>query len=126
MLFLAAVIFLAPAVSYPLRRRDSGWEILSLIVQVVAYVIYEMGISEDTDNRADLVFMYPAIALNTWIVFGNLRGSHVDPEAADVIPGVSVPIDRHECAVCGTTYTSADSPQVDTSEQHVCGNCRAT
>jgi len=94
-LLLVAVIFLAPAVSYPLKRRDSGLEIISLIVQVLAYVIYETGISQDTDNRADLVFMYPAIALNAWIVFGNFGSSNVSAEDPDVIPGVSVPVDQN-------------------------------
>ena len=124
-LLLVVVIFLAPAVSYLLKRRDSGLEIVSLIIQVLAYVIYETGVSVDTDNRADLVFMYPAIALNAWIVFGNL-GSPKQSEAPDVMPGVSVPVGGYKCDVCGTTYPSHDNLQVDASEHLVCRNCGGT
>lgn len=93
-LLAVAVVLGAPAVSFPLKRRDSDWVFASFAIQVAGYLWYEAGISSNIDNRADLVFMYPAIAVNAWIAFGNLGSPPGPPESADSIPGVSTPVDQ--------------------------------
>ena len=122
-LFLVVLVFGAPAVSYLLKRRDSAFTIVGLIVQVLAYVVYEIGISMDIDNRADLVFMYPLIALNAWIVFGDVGSPGGVREASDALPGVSIPLDERKCEACGTTYPSPDDLRPDGSGRRVCSHC---
>lgn len=117
------LMLVAPVVSFPLKRCDSGMEVISLIVQVAAYVFYETGVSADKDNRADLVLLFPAIALNAWIVFGSIGSPKPASEADDVLPGVSLPLVRNRCDVCGMTYPAEEPLRADRSGRHVCSNC---
>ena len=53
-----------------------GVAFLSLALQVVAYLVYETGVSIETNIRIDLLLIIPMIAYNAWIVLGGSRDSN--------------------------------------------------
>ena len=68
---LLLLVLAAPALSHALRRRHRSLRILTLVAQLSLYVLYETGVSTNTDMRVDLLLILPAILLNARIA---LRG----------------------------------------------------
>ena len=66
---LILFVLAAPALSHALRRRDRSVRVSVLALQVLAYLVYETGVSVETNIRTDLPLIYSSIALNAWIVF---------------------------------------------------------
>ena len=66
---LILIVLGGPVLSHALRRRDRGVGVAVLVLQVLAYLYYETGVSIETNIRIDLPLIYAAIALNAWIVF---------------------------------------------------------
>jgi hypothetical protein len=70
---LALLVLGAPALSWLLRagRGRLRWPLLA--GQLGCYVLYETGISIETNIRIDVFLLYPAILLNAWILFREAR-----------------------------------------------------
>jgi len=66
---LILFVLAAPALSHALRRRDRSVRVSVLVLQVLAYLVYETAISIETNIRIDLPLIFSSIALNAWIVF---------------------------------------------------------
>jgi len=125
-LLLGAVV-LAPLAAFALKRRDSGLEIVVFFVQVIAYVAYEI-LLPPADNRADLVvFVFPAIGLNAWIVFGGLGSVKGGAARGDALPGVSTPLGRVTCSLCGVACEPRE-PAVGSAPAPppLCGACMSS
>jgi hypothetical protein len=63
-------VLLAPALAYLVRRRVRWLPSLVLVLQLVAYVAYETGISINTNIRVDLLLIYPAVLTTAWLALG--------------------------------------------------------
>jgi hypothetical protein len=70
---LALLVLGGPLLSYLLRARRERLRWPLLAVQLGGYVLYETGISIDTNIRIDLLLLYPAILLNAWILLRTPR-----------------------------------------------------
>jgi len=70
---LALLVLGGPLLSYLLRARRERLRWPLLAAQVGCYVLYETGISIDTNIRVDVFLIYPAILLNAWILFRTAR-----------------------------------------------------
>ena len=70
---LALLVLGGPLLSYLLqaRRERLRWPLLA--AQLGGYVLYETGISIDTNIRIDLLLLYPAILFNAWILLRTPR-----------------------------------------------------
>ena len=66
---LVFFVLAAPALSHALRQRERSVRVSVLVLQVLAYLVYETGISIQTNIRIDLPLIYSSVALNAWIVF---------------------------------------------------------
>jgi len=66
---LALLVLGAPLLSARLGagRERLRWPLLA--AQIGCYVLYETGISIDTNIRIDVFLIYPAILLNAWLLF---------------------------------------------------------
>lgn len=53
-----------------IRRRRRWLPLILFISQLGLYVLYETGISRQTNIRADLVFIYLLILFTAWNAFG--------------------------------------------------------
>ncbi len=60
------IIIVLPGVAGVLRRRSRAVPILLLFLQLGAYVVYETGVSIETNIRSDLIFIYIAILYTAW------------------------------------------------------------
>lgn len=67
---LVLLVLGAPGLSYALRRRERKLQLLLLVAQFLAYIVYETGISIQTNIRVDLLLIYCALSFNAWIVLG--------------------------------------------------------
>jgi hypothetical protein len=70
---LALLVLGSPLVSYLLRARRERLRWPLLVAQLGCYVLYEAGISIETNIRIDVFLLYPAILLNAWILFRTPR-----------------------------------------------------
>jgi hypothetical protein len=70
---LALLVLGGPLLSYLLRARRERLRWPLLAAQLGCYVLYETGISIDTDIRVDVLLIYPAILLNAWILLRTPR-----------------------------------------------------
>lgn len=77
---LILLVLAAPAISYALRRRERSVRVSVLVLQILAYLVYETGISIETNIRIDLPLIYSSIGLNAWIVFRS--AAQVEPDRA--------------------------------------------
>jgi hypothetical protein len=66
---LALLVLGGPLLSYLLRARRERLCLPLLVTQIGCYVLYETGISIDTNIRVDLLLIYPAILVNAWFLF---------------------------------------------------------
>lgn len=80
---LILLVLAAPALSFAIRRRHRGLRISLLVLQVIAYLLYETGVSIQTNIRIDLPLIFGAIGLGAWLAFrsaGTTGGGNVsDP-----------------------------------------------
>lgn len=58
----------APFLSHALQRRNQRLQVLVLVAQFLAYIVYETGISIQTNIRVDLLLIYWALGFNAWTV----------------------------------------------------------
>ena len=65
---LALLVLAAPALAFALRRRSRPTRVGVLVLQLLLYVLYESGISIQTNIRIDLLLIAPALALTAVIV----------------------------------------------------------
>ena len=65
---LALLVLGGPLLSYMFRARRERLRWPLLAAQLGCYVLYETGISIETNIRIDLLLLYPAILLNVWIL----------------------------------------------------------
>jgi hypothetical protein len=66
---LILFVLAAPALSFAIRRRHRGLQISLLVLQVIAYLWYETGVSIQTNIRIDLPLIFGAIGLGAWLAF---------------------------------------------------------
>ena len=72
---LLLLVLVAPALSHVIRRRGQRLRIVGFLAQLGLYVLYETGVSVQTDIRVDLLLLYPAILLNALISLRGIAGS---------------------------------------------------
>lgn len=66
---LALLVLGGPLLSWAFRARRERLRGPLLAAQIGCYVLYETGLSIETNIRVDLFLIYPAILLNAWILF---------------------------------------------------------
>jgi hypothetical protein len=66
---LALLVLGGPILSSLLRARRERLRWSLFAAQLGCYVLYETGISIETNIRVDVFLLYPAILLNAWILF---------------------------------------------------------
>jgi hypothetical protein len=70
---LFLLVLAAPAVYQLIRRHSRRVQASGFVLQLLAYAVYETGVSDQTDNRVDLLLIVAAIGLNYWLVLGRNR-----------------------------------------------------
>ena len=119
---LFLLVLTIPVASYWFRRRRS-WVLPSLaLAQLGLYVLYETGVSIETNIRADLLLVYPAILVSAWLAFRaavvesgerNQAGQNVE----------AVPSDRTKCDACGAVFPSHFYLQAGGTRGFICREC---
>lgn len=91
---LALLVLSGPLLSWMLRARRERLRAPLLAAQLGCYVLYETGLSIETNIRIDLLLIYPAILLNAWILF------RTPPPPGD--PALRLPAPVRAAAFLGT------------------------
>jgi len=66
---LLLLVIAAPVLSHVLRQRARMLRVLTLVAQLGIYLIYETGVSSNTNMRVDLLPILAAIFLNARFAF---------------------------------------------------------
>ena len=121
---LFLLVLAIPVAAFVLRRRR-GWVLAMLVVaQIGLYVLYETGISIETNIRADLLLVYPAILVSGWFAF---RADSVEiggqAEPSEGFRLNAVPSDRTKCDSCGVDYPSSYYLKAGSGGGYICDDC---
>jgi hypothetical protein len=122
---LALYVLGAPVLSYAIRRRDSKFQILIFTAQIVAYIVYETGISIETNIRSDLPLFLVAFVLNVLIVLRGLAQYDKSRSAGKLKQALHTPSGYKVCDGCKKMFPSHH--YLEAVEGHVgyfCRECR--
>ena len=117
---LILFVLAAPALSFAVRRRHRALQVSLLAMQVAAYVVYETGVSIETNIRIDLPLILGAVGLNVWLA---TRTTSVETQRGVASNLDAVPPDRTKCEACGEEFPSNYYLQAAGSRGYICEKC---
>jgi hypothetical protein len=119
---LFLLVLAIPVVAFVLRRRRGRVLAVLVVVQIGLYVLYETGISIETNIRVDLLLVYPAILVSGWFAF-RAASVEVGDQGHAGQSLEAVPSDRTKCDVCGEVFPSHFYLQAGGARGFICKKC---